>query len=341
MSATNLTSPYIDTPCPSDPRVISNSSLWQSERWDAAVTKISVKDTIPGTILLTFRLVLQRRHHDAVYTVGGRQAQMYGLFCAVLGTGNRPHIASEILLDEARLDNLGWRIKRTLRRLAFRKIAKMIVFSDGERGLYSRELQLPVDRIQFVPFHTNILQPRRTPFGAYGFAAGRSLRDYATLFSAIDKLDYPFVVVADRASVAGLRRPDNAELFCDVPRARYLELLEGARFVVVPLKADYRSTGQVVVLEAASLGKPVIASDVLGVRDYVTNDVNGMLVVPGNPESLLAAIRTLITDDATCDRLADAALERVEKNHTFAVFTAACLEIITEACNRQGLPTHT
>lgn len=334
MPTVDLTPTDTDFPSRPDPRVISNSSMWQSERWNAAVRKISAKDTIPGTVLLTLRLVLQRRHYDVVYTVGGRQAEMYGLFCAVLGTGNKPHVATEILLDEIRLDNLRWRIKRTLRRLAFRKIAKMIVFSDGERSLYSTELQLLLERIQFVPFHTNILQPRLTPLGAFGFAAGRSLRDYATLFSAIDKLDYPFVVVADRASVASLRKPDNVELFCDIPRVRYLELLEGARFVVVPLKADYRSTGQVVVLEAASLGKPVIASDVLGVRDYVTNNVNGMLVPPGNPEALLAAIQTLITDDATCRRLANAGLERVQKDHTFAVFSAACLGIITEACQR-------
>jgi glycosyltransferase involved in cell wall biosynthesis len=317
--------------------------MWQSERWNLAVDKVSDKDSFAGAIKLAFQFLLNRRQYDAVYTVGIRQAQMYGLICAVFGTGNKPHVASEILLDEIRPKSFAWRMKRTVRRFSFRKIAKVIVFSDGERALYSEELQLPPERVQFVPFHTNVLEPRLTPFGAYGFAAGRSLRDYETFFAAVEKLDFPFMVVADRTSVAHLCKPDNVELHCDVPRARYLELLEASRFVIVPLKAEYRSTGQVVVLEAASLGKPVIASDVVGVRDYLTDNLNGLLVPPADPELLLNAIQTLIREDDVCRRLAVAAIERVEKDHTFTVFAARCLEIIADCvspsapgeCSRQ------
>lgn len=312
-----------------DVRVLSNSAMWQSERWNLAVDKLSDKDSFPGAIQLAFQLLFKRRHYDAVYTVGVRQAQMYGLLCAIFGTGNRPHIASEVLLDEIRASSFPWRTKRTVRRFAFRNTARVIVFSEGERVLYSQELRLPVDRVQFVPFHTNILQPGLTPLGDYGFAAGRSLRDYQTFFEAVDGLDFPFVVVADDASVRHLRKPVNVELHCDVPRARYLELLEASRFVVVPLKAEYRSTGQVVVLEAASLGKPVIASDVVGVRDYLIDNVNGLLVPPGEADSLKQRIQALIADEALCRRLAVAALERVEREHTFAAFAARCLEIIS------------
>lgn len=321
---------------PPDPRIISNSGMWQSERWNLAVKKIAAKDSFPGAILLAFQLVFQRRNYDVVYTVGVRQAQMYGLLCAVLGTGGKPHVATEILLDQKQPDSLPWRIKSALRSFAFRKTAKVIVFSKGERELYSRELRLPVERIQFVPFHTNIQQPRFTPLGTYGFAAGRSLRDYKTLFAAVEKLDFPFVVVADRASIANLYKPGNVDLHCDIPRVRYLELLEGSRFVVVPLKSEYRSTGQVVVLEAASLGKPVIASDVVGVRDYISHGVDGLLVTPANPGELMASIQTLMSDDAMCQKLAAAAMRRVESAHTFSAFAAKCLAIMTEACQPNG-----
>ncbi|HTU50713.1 MAG TPA: glycosyltransferase family 4 protein [Acidobacteriaceae bacterium] len=325
------TFPTEDSPGRPDPRVISNSSMWQSERWNLAVKKVSAGDSFAGAIRLAWQLVRERRHYDAVYTVGVRQAQMYGLLCAIVGTGNKPHIAAEILLDEVQPNRLAWKIKRTFRRAVSRNIARMIVFSDGERELYSRELHLPLERVVFVPFHTNILESQLTSLGAYGFAAGRSLRDYETLFAAVENLDFPFVVVADSASVAHLCRPSNVELHCDIPRAQYLKLLEGARFVVVPLKADYRSTGQVVVLEAESFGKPVVASDVVGTRDYLSHDVNGLLVAPGNPEALRAAIQALMTDDAMCRRLAAAGIERVKKNHTFSVFAAKCLDIIAEA----------
>ncbi len=315
-----------------DPRVISNSSMWQSERWNRAVTKISADDGFAGAALLALQLFHQRRYHDVVYTVGVRQAQMYGLLCACVGTGGKPHVATEILLDKVRAGSRVWGIKRALRRFAFRQTAKIIVFSEGERALYSRELQLPLERVHFVPFHTNIQQPRFTAPGSYGFAAGRSLRDYKTFFAAVAKVNFAFVVVADRASVANLRKPDNVELYCDVPRARYLELLEGARFAVVPLEAEYRSTGQVVVLEAASLGKPVIASDVMGVRDYISHRVDGLLVAPGNPEALRSAIQSLIGDDALGQKLARSAMRRVARDHSFPTFAAECLDVMRQAC---------
>ena len=311
--------------------------MWQSERWNRAVTKISEIDGLLGAMLLAFRLIHQRGQYDAVYTVGIRQSQMYGLLCAIFGTGGRPHIATEILLDEMRPGSLLWRAKRALQRMAFRKTANVIVFSSGERELYSWELNLPLERVRFVPFHTNIQQPRSTPLGrSYGFAAGRSLRDYKTLFAAVEGIDFPFVVVADRASVAHLHKPGNIALHCDVSRDRYLELLEGSRFAVVPLAAEFRSTGQVVLLEAASLGKPVIASDVVGVRDYISHGVDGLLVAPGNPESLRESIQTLIADDDLARRLARSAMQRVRRDHMFSTFAAECLQVIADACQRSG-----
>jgi glycosyltransferase involved in cell wall biosynthesis len=313
-----------------DPRILSNSSMWQSERWNAAVTKLKAIDDFAGSMRLAVELVRRRRNFDAVYTLGAREAQAYGLLCALFENGGRPHIASEILLDEAHPESFVWRAKRRLRCFAFRGCARMIVYSSGERELYSRELGLPLERIVFVPFHTNILEPRMTPPGNYGFAAGRSLRDYKTFFAAVEGLDFRFVVVADRAGVAHLRKPNNVELHCDIPRERYLELLEGSRFAVVPLKADYRSTGQVVVLEAASLGKPVVASNVVGVRDYISDGENGLLAAPEDPEALRERIRTLIEDEALGPRLANNALERVQREHTFERYTERCLAVMAE-----------
>jgi len=306
--------------------------MWQSERWNRAVTKVAAKSDFAGAVRLAWQLVRRRRDYDVVYTVGVREAQVYGLFCSLFGRGGKPHVASEILLDALQPTSVAWRLKRGVRRFALCRTARVIVFSSGERELYSRELRLSLERVEFVPFHTNIQEPALTAPGSYGFAAGRSLRDYKTLFAAVEGLDRRFVVVADRASVAHLQTPANVELHCDIPRTQYLELLSGARFVAVPLKAEYRSTGQVVVLEAASFGKPVVASDVVGVRDYITDGVDGLLVEPGNPQALRDGIAMLAGDDALRGRLATAALARVRRDHSFDQFADRCLGIMAAAC---------
>lgn len=311
--------------------ILTNSSLWQSERWNRATTKLTAPETFLGSIRLAAIMVLQRRNSDAIYTVGVRPAQAYGLFCRVFGDGKRPHIASEIFLDEPDPNALQWRVKRRVRRFALGRVDRMIVFSRAEREQYSRELRLPREKLHFVPFHTNIEQPKLTPTGGYGFAAGRSLRDWPTFFAAVEGLDYEFVVVAGGSSAADLTVPRNVRLYCDIPRAQYIGLLESARFVVVPLLASSRSAGQVVILEAGSFGKPVIASEVEGIRDYVSSDVNGLLVSPEDVDGMRTAIQTLMADEDLCRILGNAALERIEAEHKFPVFVDRCLNVIHSA----------
>jgi glycosyltransferase involved in cell wall biosynthesis len=311
--------------------ILTNSALWQSERWNHATTKLNVPETLWGSMRLAVLLVMRRRKFDAIYTVGIRPAQAYGLLCRVFGDGNRPHVAAEIFLDEPRAGDLRWRIKQKIRRFALARVSRMIVFSSAEGDLYSRELMLPREKFEFVPFHTNVQEPKLIPPGSYGFAAGRSLRDWKTFFAAIEGVDCEFVVVADAESMAGLSKPANVRLYCDIPRSEYVELLKGAWFAVVPLQASGRSAGQVVILEAGSFGKPVIASDVGGVRDYITPGVNGLLVAPRNVEDLRAAIADLMRNEDLSDRLAVTAFKRIEAEHLFPVFVERCLQVVRHA----------
>jgi glycosyltransferase involved in cell wall biosynthesis len=51
-----------------------------------------------------------------------------------------------------------------------------------------------------------------------------------------------------------------------------------------------------VLMEAAALGKAVVATDIDGVREVIENGKTGILVPPRNPESLAHAVRRLLQD---------------------------------------------
>jgi len=64
------------------------------------------------------------------------------------------------------------------------------------------------------------------------------------------------------------------------------------------------------VIEAMRAGVPVVAADTGGVSTTVTDGVTGLLVPPGDPGALAAALRRLLADEALARRLADAARRR-------------------------------
>lgn len=66
-----------------------------------------------------------------------------------------------------------------------------------------------------------------------------------------------------------------------------------------------------VLLEAASLGKPIVATDIPGVREVVRDGENGLLVPAGEHERLAAAIVRLATDPGLAGRLGGAARDGI------------------------------
>jgi glycosyltransferase involved in cell wall biosynthesis len=62
-----------------------------------------------------------------------------------------------------------------------------------------------------------------------------------------------------------------------------------------------------VALEAMSAGRPVIASDIGGLRDIITDGENGILVPPGDVEALRAALERVLEDKRLRSKLGAAA----------------------------------
>jgi glycosyltransferase involved in cell wall biosynthesis len=81
---------------------------------------------------------------------------------------------------------------------------------------------------------------------------------------------------------------------------------------VFVLASLYEGLG-VAVMEALALGLPVVATAVGGVPEVVHHNCEGLLVPPGQPSELAAALVTLLTDAQRRQRMAAAAARRGEE----------------------------
>jgi len=148
--------------------------------------------------------------------------------------------------------------------------------------------------------------------------AGRLTRPKAlrVALEALEQVDdVSLVLVGDGEERADLEqratRLDGRVRFLGAqPRERVLETLAAADALV--LSSTWENFPHAVV-EALAVGTPVIATDVGGVSEAVVDGENGLLVAPGDPAALAAAIRRFFGDGALRARLAAAAAPSVER----------------------------
>jgi glycosyltransferase involved in cell wall biosynthesis len=70
-----------------------------------------------------------------------------------------------------------------------------------------------------------------------------------------------------------------------------------------------------VLLEAMAAGLPVIATNVGGIPDIITNNENGILIPPGSPEAIADAVKLVMENSSLREKLIENGYGFV-KNHT-------------------------
>lgn len=91
------------------------------------------------------------------------------------------------------------------------------------------------------------------------------------------------------------------------------------------------------VLEAQAVGRPVVASRVGALAEIVAHEQTGLLVPPGDPSALAAAIARLKDDASLRERLVAAARRRVEADWDMQHMVTRTLEVYDEALRRPRL----
>jgi len=92
------------------------------------------------------------------------------------------------------------------------------------------------------------------------------------------------------------------------------DVIAAADLVVLPSLAEAFG---LVLVEALYLGVPVVASRVGGIPEIVENEVDGLLVSPGDRDALAGALVRVLEDSVLRDRLAGAGRGRVARRFAF------------------------
>ena len=130
------------------------------------------------------------------------------------------------------------------------------------------------------------------------------------IFMSVAELlpDYAFVWIGNQHEVS--ERPDNVFFMGNIPNAgAYCSIAD-----LFMLPSNYEGL-PMVILEAMSFGKPVVASNVGGISEIVENDKNGY-TVENNVDLFAEKIKYILSNEDVYERFSNYALKRFEKDLT-------------------------
>jgi glycosyltransferase involved in cell wall biosynthesis len=115
------------------------------------------------------------------------------------------------------------------------------------------------------------------------------------------------------------------------PTTDPLAIIAGTQVFAMPSLAE---AFPYVMLEAMSMGCPIVSTDVGGVGEAITSGEHGLLVAPGDSDALGDALVTLVGDPAAAARLGAAGRRRVRSEFTLARMMHGILEVYAELAPR-------
>ncbi len=198
----------------------------------------------------------------------------------------------------------GWPLR--LARFAASRIDRVVYASRGQEAYYDRWFPQGKDRRVFIPLGVGDYEKRRPddagregPIVALG-KHGAAFRDWACLLHAYaDHAAQAELWIVGRRDLppeerAGAAIPPSVRFVPYLPMDELRDVIEQARFVVLPLPEREQSLGQLSALLTMALGKAVIASGVIGLRDYVRDGETGLCYPAGDARALSACLGKLL-----------------------------------------------
>lgn len=126
----------------------------------------------------------------------------------------------------------------------------------------------------------------------------------------------------------GLNR--KIKLLGDVPHEQIREYYWASDIVLVPSVPSHGviEATSLTALEAMGCGVPVIASNIGGLAELITNNVNGILVPPGNPIAMADAVLDLSKSIELVKSIAENAIKHVSSKHSHIAGAKLFLDLI-------------
>lgn len=232
------------------------------------------------------------------------------MFASALSFGrlkDTPHLAFSFNFTELPTPR-----RQAIMARAFQSIDRFTVFSSMEKQLYSRVFDLDPKRIDVLhwavePFKkSKLLKPVQDQ--NYFCSVGSQGRDYRILMEVMSQLPQcKLHLVAYPENLVNITIPDNVTVHQHVPFEFAAALIAHADAMILPLRGSEVPCGHVTAVMAMHLGVPLIATDSIGLHDYLSQNDTAVLFNAGDVNALKQCMESFLDDSTHLKSCADRA----------------------------------
>ena len=207
----------------------------------------------------------------------------------------------------------------------YKKILPMadliLAYSQVEINFFINKINIKENKIRLIhlgadwQYFSHQSKMKKNIISVIGADSGR---DYKTLFEAVKNLSVKVELVCHPSNIQGLVQPKNVTVHLNIPAREVLRILKRSIITVIPCLEYYRSAGQLVLLESAAAGLPIVASKILGLTTaFNFQDRKSILYVkPRNVKDLRQKIEHLIGHSKLRVKMGKEASKLVMANYT-------------------------
>jgi len=280
-------------------------------------------------------LLLSNPHPDAVVVGAHLEALVFGLVRRIL-LRRKPRIYLLGFIYTRRQNPILDILRRFYFGRVFALVDGIICFSGLEITRYRILFPYAQNLFKYIPYglyingyEENFATCGNSAPDAPVFSAGRSGRDYQTLFEVFNLIDHPLHVVCDsEIALAGCVSTPNITVLKNCYDDCYVEELRNAAIVVVPLAVSDISAGQMVLVQAMAYCKPLVVTQTPTIEDYLINGINALLIPRGDSVAMQSAIERLLSDKELASRLAKNAFHSYETKHCMRAFVGNIIDAV-------------
>lgn len=268
--------------------------------------------------LFPFRIFLHRKTYAEIIAWQQFYGLIYAFYCKLFHCRKVNKLIVMTFIYKDKTGPLGLIYRSFIRYcIKSRYIDRIICFSSGECSYYSSLFHMDKDKFSFIPLGEELEESKPDDMkefsedNDYILAIGYSCRDYDFLIDTLRNKNYKVRIYEGK----NMTHSDYIRMYKSISHDKLSALFANCRFIVIPLKNSNIAAGQLSMLHAMQLGKPVIVTDTKSARDYIIHGENGF-IAPNKKQIWLNYIEKLYNNEELYQSMCRNALNRYHRYHS-------------------------